>query len=213
MTAGNAMIPNQKDIVRHGYDLASHAYRADDAPDDYGPYAQWVELLAAHVDDGAPVVDLGCGCGLPATKLLAERFDVTGVDMSEVQIERARRLVPKARFIRADMSAATFDAESLAAVVSFYAIIHVPLDEHQALFKRIFTWLRPGGYLLAIVGYEEWTGVEGAFQGVAGADMAWSHADEATNVRWIEEAGFRVIEVRFVPEDDSGHTLVLGRKP
>lgn len=206
------MIPNQKDIVRKGYNLGSYAYRPDDAPDDHGPYAEWVELLASLVSAGAPVVDLGCGCGLPATKLLARHFEVTGVDLSPVQIERAERLVPRARFVCGDMSSVDFEDASLAAVVSFYAIIHLPLDEHPALFERIFRWLRPGGYLLAIVGYEAWSGVE-EYDGVEGAEMAWSHADEATNVAWIEQAGFELLEVRFVPEDDSGHSLVLARRP
>jgi trans-aconitate methyltransferase len=143
---------------------------------------------------------------------LASHFDVTGVDLSPAQIERARRLVPQARFVCDDMSGVTFAEGSLAAVVSFYAIIHLPLDEHPALFRRILGWLQPGGYLLAIVGYEAWTGVE-AYHDIEGAEMAWSHADESTNVRWIEEAGFEVLEVRFVPEDDSGHSLVLARRP
>jgi len=34
----------------------------------------------------ARVLDIGCGNGVPATRLLAERFDVIGVDISEVQI-------------------------------------------------------------------------------------------------------------------------------
>jgi trans-aconitate methyltransferase len=130
-------IPNQKEIVRNGYNRGSYAYRPDDASDDYGPYAEWVQLLVSLVPAGAPMVDLGCGCGLPATKLLARHFDVTGVDLSPVQIERAKRLVPQARFTCDDMARIEFEDASLAAVVSFYAIIHLPLDEHQAVFRRI----------------------------------------------------------------------------
>jgi len=51
------------------------------------------------------------------------------------------------------------------------------------------------------------------YLGVPGGKMCWSHADEATNVRWIEEAGLQVHWTRFVPEGDSGHTLVFAQKP
>jgi hypothetical protein len=51
-------------------------------------------------------------------------------------------------------------AGSLAAVVSFYAIIHLPVEEQPALFAHIYRWLRPGGYLLATVGHRAWTGTE-----------------------------------------------------
>lgn len=60
--------PNQRDIVRRGYDRLSYAYRSDDTPDDYGEYASWVALVAARVPAGSAVLDLGCGCGLPAAK-------------------------------------------------------------------------------------------------------------------------------------------------
>lgn len=203
----------QKEVVRRGYDKLSYAYRADDTPDDYEDYARWVRILTDRLPARSPVLDIGCGCGLPATKLLAESFEVTGVDFSEVQIDRARRLVLAARFVCGEIAEQTFPAESFSAVVSFYAIIHMPLDEHPGLFRKITQWLRPSGCFLATLGHTAWTSTEEAYLGVAGGKMCWSHADEATNVRWIEEAGLRVHWTEFVPEEDSGHSLVFAQKP
>ncbi|UCF09480.1 MAG: class I SAM-dependent methyltransferase [Candidatus Bipolaricaulota bacterium] len=203
----------QKRIVREGYDRPSYAYRPDDTPDDYERYADWVEILADHVPDGSPVLDIGCGCGLPATKLLATRFDVTGVDFSRVQIERARRLVPRAHFLCADVQALAFDPETFDAIVSFYTIIHMPLEEQPALFMNLTRWLRPSGILMAIVGHRAWTGTEESYLDVEGGLMAWSHADEDTYVRWIEGSGLHVHWLEFVPEGESGHTLVFAQKP
>ena len=203
----------QKKIVREGYDRLSRDYRADDTPDDYESYAEWVRLLSDRLPDGAPVLDIGCGCGVPATRLLAERFDVTGIDFSAVQIRRAKSLVPSATFLWSDIAALSFEPGAFAAVVSFYAIIHMPLEEHAELLARIASWLRPAGYLLATVGHRAWSGTEEAYLGVAGGRMCWSHADEATYVRWSEDAGLRVRWTRFVPEGDSGHTLVFAQKP
>jgi len=89
----------QRDLVRRGYDAISHAYR-DDAgrsdPEQPGestdPYAGWVAELAALLRPRARVLDLGCGAGVPATKLLAARnFDVLGLDISAVQVAREFR--------------------------------------------------------------------------------------------------------------------------
>jgi SAM-dependent methyltransferase len=204
---------SQKRIVRRGYDKLSYAYRTDDTPDDYQAYADWVRILTERLPRRAPVLDLGCGCGLPATRLLAGWFDVIGVDFSEVQIRRAEKLVPEARFLCADISELAFPPKSYTAVVSFYAIIHLPLWEHPGLFQKIAAWLRPSGYFLATVGHTAWTGTEEAYLGVDGGKMCWSHADEATSVRWIEEAGLHVHWTRFIPEGDSGHTLVFAQKP
>jgi hypothetical protein len=89
----------------------------------------------------------------------------------------------------------------------------MPLEEHPALLKKIASWLRPSGYFLGTVGRSAWTGTEEAYLGVAGGKMCWSHADEATNERWIEEEGLHVHWTRFVAEGDSGHTLVFAQKP
>lgn len=204
---------DQKGIVRRGYDRVSFAYRSDHTPNDYGEYAAWVDLLTERLPERSCVLDLGCGCGLPATKLLASHFDVTGVDFSEVQIRRAKRLVPSARFLCADISNISFPLESYDGVVSFYTIIHMPLEEHPGLFQRIAGWLKPGGYLLAVVGHDAWTGTDEKYLGVEGGKMCWSQADEATNLRWIREAGLHVHWTRFVPEGESGHTLVFAQRP
>src|SRR4249920_445047 len=92
-----------RDIVRDGYDLVSQAYRADDFPLEGSHYGQWLPRLVAQLPRGGRVLDLGCGCGVPVARALAAEFRVTGVDLSPVQIERARRLVPGATFAIADM--------------------------------------------------------------------------------------------------------------
>jgi SAM-dependent methyltransferase len=201
-----------RELVRRGYDVISSSYRDDEGcanpttDEDVDRYVGWIEELAAMLAPGALVLDLGCGCGLPATRLLVERgFDVVGIDFSAVQVERARRLVPEATFIQADMAEWEAEPGCFDAIVSFYALIHVPLADQMALFPGIRRWLRSGGLFLAIVGSERWTGVEDYL----GTPMFWDHADNATYVEWLERAGLRPQWNRFIPEGDAGHTLVL----
>jgi hypothetical protein len=59
-----------------------------------------------------------------------------------VQIDRARRLVPAARFLRADVTEVRLPPASFEAVVCLYALIHLPLAEQPPLLDRIATWLR-----------------------------------------------------------------------
>ncbi len=206
---------DQRELVRRGYDAISRPYRDDagnsnpSSSEDVSHYSVWVDELASLLKPFARVLDLGCGAGVPATKLLAERgFEVVGLDFSHVQIERARKLVPGATFIEADIASWDSEPGSFDAVVTFYALIHVPLSDQQDLFPRIRRWLRPGGLLLAIVGDRKWTGVEDYL----GAPMFWEHADAATYLDWLERAGLRPVWHRFVPEGESGHVLVLARR-
>ena len=204
----------QRDLVRRGYDTISMAYRGDDgtaaacSAEDVSRYAGWTAELAERLPVAARVVDLGCGAGIPATRDLAGHgLQVLGVDFSPVQLGRAHRLVPAARFVQADMTAFSLRPGSVDAVVSFYALIHVPLADQQALIPRVREWIRPGGYLLAITGAGRWTGT-GQY---LGTDMFWDHADTGTYLRWFTAAQLTPIWDRYIAEGDSGHSLILAQ--
>src|SRR5919106_831361 len=124
-----------KDIVRRGYDALSYRYRGD--TEEPARYATWVAQLRERVPAGGAVLDPGCGCGVPpARNPAAAGYAFTGVDFSAVQVERARRLVPGARFLHADAARVGFPPSSFDAVVSLYALIHMPLDEQPSLPGR-----------------------------------------------------------------------------
>lgn len=199
-----------KELVRRGYDRISRAYRADDAEE--GEYAPWLDLVEKRVPPGSAVLDLGCGCGVPVARRLAQGYAVTGVDLSAVQIARARELVPEATFVCADMSSVEFPPASFGAVVCLYALIHLPLAEQPPVLRAVATWLRPGGIFLATVGHTAWTGMEKDWLGVEGGDMWWSHADAATYRLWLVEAGLTAEQETFVPEGAGGHTLFVASR-
>jgi SAM-dependent methyltransferase len=99
-----------------------------------------------------------------------------------------------------------FAPGSFDAVVSLYALIHLPLHEQQELLARIAGWLRPGGCFLCTTGNTAWTGTEDDWLG-GGAEMWWSHADAATYRGWIIDAGLTIDTESFVPEGGGGHML------
>ena len=200
-----------EDLVRAGYDALSHRYRGDDdSAEEYGP---WLADLQTHLPDRGDVLDIGCGCGLPAARCLAAAgHRVTGVDISDVQIERARRLVPDATFIREDAAQLRFSPGSFDAIICLYALIHMPLDQQPRLLRSIAEWLRPGGWLLATTGQDAWTGTQDNWLG-GPATMWWSHADAATYRSWLQQAGLEVTVQQFVPEGNSGHALFWARRP
>jgi cyclopropane fatty-acyl-phospholipid synthase-like methyltransferase len=151
-----------------------------------------LEDLASVVPQGAAVLDLGCGAGVPVTRWLAGRgFAVTGVDVSARQLELAQRSVPEVTFIKADMTELAFAPETFDAVVAFHSIIHVPRTEHPALLERIHRWLKPGGVFLATMTVTDYEGREDDWEGW-GAPMVWSHYDRNANVAMLREAGFQI---------------------
>ncbi len=209
-----------KEIVRAGYNRVAEAYRVTCPGDgsNGGPDMRvWVDAALAEIgtnrDDNLRIVELGCGDGYPIAGHLPDSCRYTGYDISPAQITRAAEQIPGRQFFCADMTEVALPEGSVDLVIAFYAIIHLPLDEQSALFRRIAAWLRPGGLFLATLGTSAWTGSEEDWLDVPDATMYWSHTDETTYRAWIEEAGLIVVATSFVPEGSGGHTLFRALKP
>jgi ubiquinone/menaquinone biosynthesis C-methylase UbiE len=198
-------------IVQAGYDELAPRFGTWGERIEGDPWERFLTQLADRLPDGSRVLDLGCGNGTK-TKRLAERFEVVGVDISEEQLRLARSEMPDATLFQADFAELDFPAGSFDAVTAFYSIVHVPRDEHPALFARIRRWLKPGGLFLAALSNvggpdrtEEWLGVE----------MFFSGFDAETNSRLVREAGFELLVDEVVwmrePELDVAFLWVLAR--
>ena len=97
-----------KRLIAQSYDRIAERYlkwRAEQHREGASP---WNALLRGRLQQRSAILDVGCGAGIPLTRMLAETFDVTGVDISARQIELARRNVPNARFIAADICSLDF---------------------------------------------------------------------------------------------------------
>ncbi|WP_344884461.1 class I SAM-dependent methyltransferase [Allokutzneria multivorans] len=206
---------DMKAVVRQGYDAVSEHYRGQH--DDSGPYAEWLDALRERIPVGGSVLDVGCGCGVPVARdLVRGGHRVTGVDISEEQIRRARSFVPEATFVRVDASEAEFPDASFDAVVCLYVLFHLPLSEQGELLGKIARWLKPGGWLLLLTGREA---LESRVEGWLGSDapMVWSQADAATYRAHLDTAGLEVVEqvdVRdFLPGSSDVHSLFWAREP
>ncbi|MFL5941880.1 MAG: class I SAM-dependent methyltransferase [Gaiellaceae bacterium] len=176
-------------IVADGYDVIGETFAAwrEDAVGD--PRREWEDKLVSRLKVGARVLELGCGGGSPETKRLAQRFAVTGVDISPRQVERARAAIPEAEFVCADFTELELPAGSFDAVASFYVFNHVPRELLASLLGDIDAWLVPGGWLLAAFGQSDNAGWTGEW---LGAPTFFSSYLPEVNSRLVREAGFRI---------------------
>jgi ubiquinone/menaquinone biosynthesis C-methylase UbiE len=127
----------------------------------------------------------------------------------------ARRNVPRASFVQADMTALELPAASFDAVVAFYAITHVPRSEHSALLMSIARWLLPGGLFVATMGARP--SPDSVEEDWLGAPMFFSHFGARANERLVQRAGLRPVSARIEPTDEDGVPVaflwVVAEKP
>ena len=202
----------ERGVVRRGYDVIRDRYLAARPVD--GADVSLLDELGAVVRPGERVLDAGAGAGVPVTAtLVAAGFAVTALDFSSGQIALGRSLVPEARFVQADLAHLPFASASFAAVVSYYAIIHVPRGDHAALLADIRRVLRPGGVALLCLGAAD-TPADHDSESWLGVPMFWSHFDRPTNLGLLVDAGFDVIWDRLVPDpmEHAEHLFVLARR-
>lgn len=200
-----------KQTVKAGYNVIANRYlegRTRDSED-----VRLLDDLISKVPLSAKVLDAGCGAGIPITQILSQRFDVTGVDFSETQIELAKKNIPQAEFLCQDMTKLDFEDNTFDAICSYYAIIHIPREEHQALLENFYRMLKPNGYALLCLGAENL--MDDIDENFFGARMYWSHFDGETYLKILKQTGFSMIWSKRVADatcEGAGHLFVLAQK-
>jgi len=138
--------------IGHTYDVAAEYYASTFAGElDGKPFDRdLLDRCAAALAGRGEVWDVGCGAAGHLTRYLADRgVAASGADLSPGSVAVARRCQPGLTFRVADMCDLPAGDGSLAGIVAFYSMIHLPrprIPLALAEFRRVLT---PGGALLA----------------------------------------------------------------
>jgi ubiquinone/menaquinone biosynthesis C-methylase UbiE len=104
--------------------------------------------FAQIVGPGARVLDVGCGPGRVTAALAAHGLDVCGVDLSPGMLAVARAEYPGLDFREGCMTRLEVSDATLAGLVAWYSLIHLPDELLPAVFDEFHRVLAPGGHLL-----------------------------------------------------------------
>jgi SAM-dependent methyltransferase len=127
------------------YDGIADWYDAEFQP---APLASetWQTLLELLGDGDGSLVDVGCGTGSYAAALAELGWTVTGVDVSDDMLRRAREKGVDA--VRADATTLPFEDACFDAAVSVFT--HTDVDDFSGVVREVARVLRPGGAFVYI---------------------------------------------------------------
>jgi len=171
-----------------------------------------LHILTDRLEKGASVLDAGCGSGHPVTQILAKNFQVTGLDFSLQQIRFANGELSNARFVCADLANIPFRDSTFDAIVSFYALIHIPREEHREVIQSFHRILKPKGQAFICMGAGDLPTDTAEY---LGHKMYWSHYDKKTNLEILEQSHFAVLwsDIVVDPIDSkAAHLFALTEK-
>lgn len=148
---------------------------------------------------GGRIIELGCGDGLPIGKdLLDGGFQYTGIDLSESQIELARKNNQnhQSAFIVGEMLSVmqSHQKNSIAGVCAFFSIFHIPRTHHVSLLSKIYDSLKPDGVFLITCGPAKWEDINKNWL-VENNEMFWSSFSNKWYEITLQEVGFSLISM------------------
>lgn len=200
-----------KEKVRKGYEAGDYEGEYRNDREVRKPEKEVFSQLFENLPDEGEILDLGCGTGEPFDRYMAEKgFDVKGVDLVEKHIHAARERVPEAEFVQGDFFDVDPDQEKFDAVVSFYAVFHLPREKHGKLFEHMHDLLKDDGMLLITVGGEEMD--EYTEEDWSGSEMVWSSYSQEKSLELVEDAGFEVLDTYEENSEDEHHLWILAEK-
>lgn len=172
-------------------------------------------LFAELVRDsgGGDVADIGCGPGYVTRHLHDLGVDAFGIDLAPEMVTLARRDHPDLRFEVGTMTDLDSVDGSLAGVVAFWSVIHVPDQSVPGVFAEFDRVIRPGGLLL--VGFHVGDETLNTTEGYSGRSINVNsyHRPPAKVARWLREAGFTIeAELVMRPDQEVPGALLFARR-
>jgi cyclopropane fatty-acyl-phospholipid synthase-like methyltransferase len=207
------MVERDGEIIARGYDQVADEYEALESAEAPWPRLKRVRAFAARLPPGSRVLDIGCGNGLPATRELALRHEVAGIDISEEQIGRARSNVPGATFMCGDAREVDLALGAFDAIVALYLVDNIPQEDYLAFFRRVRDLLRPNGRVLlsAEPGEDPWQSYTWL-----GVPMFINTIPTKNLVDLLQEAGLSVVSTEFESQLEGGRPIeyawIVGEK-
>jgi SAM-dependent methyltransferase len=162
-----------------------------------------LELARRHVGEPAQLrfLDVGCGIGSTDRHLVGHVGALTGVDISEAMIDRARATNPGVSYRTYDGSRLPFEDRSLDVVFAVCVMHHVPPSSWPRLVSELTRVTRTGG-IVAIAEHNPYNPVTRAIVNRCAFDADAVLLSQKTSRRLLTAAGLLPIETRnilFVP--------------
>jgi demethylmenaquinone methyltransferase/2-methoxy-6-polyprenyl-1,4-benzoquinol methylase len=157
-------------------------------------------LQGLTISSESKVLDLCCGSGQATQYLVQYSQDVTGLDISPVSLERAKRNVPQAQYVEALAEEIPFPDNAFDLVHTSVAMHEMKPQVLRQILKEVYRVLKPGG-VFALLDFHKptnflfWPGLT-LFLWLFETETSWQLL-ETDLVELLKDVGFRISAQTF----------------
>ncbi len=108
-------------------------------------------LIQRERPAGGDFLEIGCGYGKFLRAMQPLPWRLTGLEISQTAIDKARTFAPNAAIIQGEVYTAEFEPASFDCITLIAVFEH--LKQPRLAIERMLKWLRPGGLLIIQVPY------------------------------------------------------------
>ncbi len=171
--------------LKRAWEAVAETYARSRSPD--GTDADLIEQLQQTLPEAPKILDIGSGDG--ARTLANLPAESVGLDISRRGLELATKQAPDTWLVQGEMTALPVQSDIFDAITAYYAVFHVPREEHPTVFSEFSRALKPGGKLLMTLPTGRFETVR---EGWMGGRMFFSAPGRDQTLSQLRDAGFEI---------------------
>jgi SAM-dependent methyltransferase len=160
----------------------------------YKEHAAIIDLLLALLPNTTGTcLDMGCGSGIVGPRISERGFELTGLDISPVQLAIAKQKGRLKHAVHGNASAMPFDDDSFDLIVSTYT--HTDIDDWDNAVREVERVLKPGGHFVYVGAHPSFFGAQAQINKADGTVTIfpgyYNHSDRAFSGPGFSKGGIR----------------------
>ena len=114
------------------------------------------DRFLSHLQEGAYILDFGCGSGRDSKYFLNKGYKVDAIDGSEKLCEAASKFTGIE--VKCKLFSDLDDIDKYDGIWACASILHLPKEELESVFEKMIKALKPGGTIYASFKYSQFEG-------------------------------------------------------
>jgi len=167
----------------------------------------WIDRFIGLLPESATILDLGCGGGVPVARaLLAQGFQVTGIDSSPTLISLCSTRMPDQEWIIADMRSLNL-GRRFDGILAWDSFFHLGHDDQRRMFSVFAAHAATGAILMFNAGSSHGE-VVGSYRG---DPLYHASLDAVEYRRLLGSVGFEIVDHSVNDPENGGRIAWIAR--